>query len=69
MSDLLAGVETFIGRASTKATESAAEAAAQAAVVQYERYKPWLALLAVLIGTIYVFFFVPRFVLPWRAVK
>lgn len=47
-------------------TTAASDAAAAKAAAAYEQYKPLIWLGAVMTLMVFVFFFVPRFRLPWQ---
>lgn len=61
-------IDKLLGQAVNKATSAAGDAAAAKAAAAYEQYKPLIYSLAFMVTTAYVFFFLPRFRLPWRAV-
>lgn len=56
------GLNKLIGNATTAATDAAAAKAAAA----YEQWKPVIWLSALLALMVFLFYFVPRFKLPWQ---
>lgn len=61
-------IEQLIGRLAGKATSVASDAAATQAAAQYERFKPLIFAAVFMAVTTFVFYFLPRFRLPWRRV-
>lgn len=59
-------VEQLIGRFSQTATNAAAEVAAAKAEQQLDRFMPLIVALAFMAATTWVFYFLPRFRLPWQ---
>lgn len=59
-------IDRLLGGVVTKATAAAGDAAAAQAAVQYERFKPLIYAVAFMGVTAYIFYFLPRFTLPWR---
>ncbi len=59
-------IETVLGKAATTATNAASDAAAAQAQAQYEKFKPLIWLAGFMAATVYLFFFLPRFRVPWH---
>ena len=59
-------IDRLLGGAVTTATNAASDAAAAQAAATYERFKPLIYAAAFMVVTAYLFYFFPRFTLPWR---
>lgn len=59
-------LDNVLGNVMGKATTAAGDAAAAQAAVQYERFKPLIYAVAFMGVTAYLFYFIPRFRLPWQ---
>ena len=62
-------LKNIIGGVATTATDAASAAAQQQAQATYEQFKPLIWAGAFMVVTVFIFFFLPRFVLPWRKVS
>ena len=56
----------LLGGGSAKATTAALDTAEARAADYYRRYETLILLAAFMAVTVWVFYFFPRFVLPWR---
>jgi hypothetical protein len=59
-------LDAFVSRTVGTATAAASEAASARAAAAWEQYKPLAGLGVFLAVTLYVFYFLPRFKLPWQ---
>ena len=59
-------LDQLLGKTITTATAAASEAASAKAAAAYEAYKPLIYAVAFMGATAYLFFFIPRFALPWQ---
>ena len=59
-------MQSLVGGVATTATNAATDAASAQAAATYEKFKPLIWAGAFMAVTVYLFFFLPRFVLPGK---